>query len=150
MAAPTMLAMGIMAALTLLRCHPDLPVSHWLMRLAVDPVARLLNRTTPGQWAIILGGVAVIGLAVWFEVDEICMLAGMGGSVGEVATLVSTLEWGGLVELAMAGLVSRSMLARLPVLRHFRRRTRRDAVRARRPSASANDDGEAEPARLAA
>ena len=91
------------------------------------------------------------GDAIWFEVDEIRLLAGAGGSVGEIAMLASTIEWGGVVELAMAGLLSRTMVARLPVLRHYLwRRAGRTTIRARRPGSPANDDGEGEPGRLAA
>ena len=140
-----MIAALLLAVTLLLRSAPALPISRWLARGLVDPPARLFNRSTPRQWAVILGGAALIGLAIWFEVDEIRLLAGAGGSVGEIAMLASTIEWGG------AGLLSRTMVARLPVLRHYLwRRAGRTTIRARRPGSPANDDGEGEPGRLAA
>ena len=105
-----MIAALLLAVTLLLRSAPALPISRWLARGLVDPPARLFNRSTPRQWAVILGGAALIGLAIWFEVDEIRLLAGAGGSVGEIAMLASTIEWGGVVELAMAGLLSRTMV----------------------------------------
>lgn len=146
-----MTATLLLAVTLLLRSAPALPISRWLARGLVDPPARLFNRSTPRQWAVILGGAALIGLAIWFEVDEIRLLAGVGGSVGEIAMLASTIEWGGVVELAMVGLLSRTMVARFRVLRHYlRRRAGRTTIRARRPGSPANDDGEGEPGRLAA
>ena len=143
-----MLAVIVVAAMVMMRCYPDLPVSRWLAAMTVDPLARRLNRTTPAQWVVLIGGVALIGLAIWFEIDEIRMLAGLGGSVGEITTLLSTIEWSGMVELGMTGLMSRTVTARLPVFRHvFRMRAQRNTTRSVRSRTPANDEGDGGPVR---
>lgn len=138
----------MVAAMLMMRRFPNVPVSRWLAAMTVDPLARRLNRTTPAQWVVLIGGVALIGLAIWFEIDEIRMLAGLGGSVGEITTLLSTIEWSGMVELGMTGLMSRTVTARLPVFRHvFRMRAQRNTTRSVRSRTPANDEGDGGPVR---
>ena len=151
MGEPMMLAVMVVAAMVMMRCFPNVPVSRWLAAMTVDPLARRLNRTTPAQWVVLIGGVALIGLAIWFEIDEIRMLAGLGGSVGEITTLLSTIEWSGMVELGLAGLMSRTVVARLPVFRHvFRMHAQRNTTRSVRSRTPANDEGDGGPVRLIA
>lgn len=146
-----MLVATMLAAMLMVRLDPDLPISRWLTGVTVDPLARRLNRTTPAQWVVLIGGAALIGMAIWFEIDEIRMLAGLGGSVGEITTLLSTIEWSGMVELGMAGLMSRTVVARWPVFRHVvRMRARRSTTRTDRSRTPANDEGDGGPVRLIA
>ena len=135
----------------LLRLCPDLPISRWLARMLVEAPARRLNRISPAQWGVMIAGAAVIGLAIWFEIDEIRMLAMAGGSAGDLVMMASAIEWGGVVELSMAAILSSSMLARWPVVRRMvARRSARRAVRAHRVRHPANDSGDSEGRRLAA
>lgn len=130
---------------------PELPVSRWLAAMLVEAPARRLNRVRPGHWAMMLVGVALIGLAIWFEIDEIRMLAMAGGSMGDLVMIASAIEWGGVAELGMAAILSSSMLARWPVFRRWAGRLSASrAPRPRRTERPANDSGDGEERRLAA
>lgn len=96
-------------------------------------------------------GLALIGFAIWFEIDEIRMLAMAGGSMGDLVMMASAIEWGGVVELGIAAMLSSSMLARWPVVRRFAtRRAAARAVRARQTHRPANDLSDGEGRRVAA
>jgi len=144
-------ALLLLGLTLLLRCCPSLPISRWLARLLVEAPARQLNRVRPGHWATIALGVALIGFAIWFEIDEIRMLGGAAGSMGDLVMIVSTIEWGGLVELTMATVLSSSVLARWPVFRRWgRQMSASRAARPRRTERPANDSDDGEGRRLAA
>ncbi|CAM3296027.1 MULTISPECIES: hypothetical protein [Sphingomonas] len=144
----TLLLLGLTM---LLYVWPDLPVSRWLAPMLVEAPARRLNRVRPGHWAMIVAGVALIGLAIWFEIDEIRMLAMAGGSMGDLVMIASTIEWGGVAELGMATILSSSMLARWPVFRRWAGRLSAGrAARPRRAERPANDTSDGEGRRLAA
>ncbi len=130
---------------------PDLPVSRWLAsRLIVAP-ARLLGRVRPGHWAMMALGVALLGLAIWFEIDEIRMLAAAAAPMGDLVMLASAIEWGGVAELVMAAVLSSSMLARWPVFgRWAGRMSASRTARPRRVERPANDSDDGEGRRLAA
>ncbi|WP_267435072.1 hypothetical protein [Sphingomonas sp. GM_Shp_1] len=147
-----MTATVLLLGLTIvLRLWPTLPVSRWLARMLVDAPARRLHRVAPVQWGVMILGVALIGLAIWFEMDEIRMLAMAGGSMGDLVMMASAIEWGGIVELGMAAIFSSTMLSRWPVVRGFvARRSSRRTVRARRAQRPANDSGDSEGQRFAA
>ena len=143
-------ALLLLGLTALLRLCPDLPISRWLARMLVEAPARRLNRISPAQWGVMIAGAVVIGLAIWFEIDEIRMLAMAGGSAGDLVMMASAIEWG-VVELSMAAILSSSMLARWPVVRRMvARRSARRAVRAHRVRHPANDSGDSEGRRLAA
>jgi len=144
-------ALLLLGLTILLRLWPTLPVSRWLARMLVDAPARRLNRVAPVQWGVMILGVALIGLAIWFEMDEIRMLAMAGGSMGDLVMMASAIEWGGVVELGMAAIFSSTMLSRWPVVRRFMaRRPSHRSVRACRIQRPANDSGDSEGQRLAA
>ncbi|WP_294236361.1 hypothetical protein [uncultured Sphingomonas sp.] len=144
-------ALLLLGLTILLRCCPALPVSRWLAAFLVAAPARLLNRIRPGHWAMMALGVALLGLAIWFEIDEIRMLAAAAGSMGDLVMLASAIEWGGVAELAMAAMLSSSMLSRWPVFRRWAGRiTASRATRPRRPERAANDGDDSEGRRLAA
>jgi hypothetical protein len=135
----------------LLHVWPDLPVSRWLARMLVEVPARQLSRIRPGHWAMMVAGVALVGLAIWFEIDEIRMLAMAGGSMGDLVMITSAIEWGSMVELGMAAMLSSSVLARWPVFRRMAARlTASRAARSRRAERPANDTDDGEGRRLAA
>lgn len=141
-------AMMLLGLTILLRYCPTLPVSRWLAGCLVEVPARLLNHIRLGHWAIMALGVALLGFAVWFEMDEIRMLAAAAGPMGDLVMLASAIEWGGVAELAMAAVLSSSMLARWPIVqRLIVRRSARRAVGSHRP---ANDPGDSDGRRLAA
>ncbi|WP_394663485.1 hypothetical protein [uncultured Sphingomonas sp.] len=138
-----MAALLLMGVMILLRCCPNLPVSRWLSAMLVDAPARRLNRVSRRQWGVVIAGVALIGLAMWFEVDEIRLIALGGESMGELVMMASAIEWGGLVELSLVAILSSSMLARWPIARRFVvRRSARRTVRARHSQRAANDSGD--------
>lgn len=144
-------ALLLLGLTMLLRCCPGLPVSRWLAHLLVEVPARRLNRVRPAHWGVMIAGAVLVGLAIWFEVDEIRMLAMAGGSMGDLVMMVSAIEWGGVVELGMAAMLSSSILARWPVVRRMMaRRSTQRAVRPRRTRRSANDSGDGDGRRLAA
>ncbi len=142
----------VLLGLTLtLHVWPDLPVSRWLAGMVIEAPARLLGRVRPGHWAMMALGVALLGLAIWFEIDEIRMLAAAAAPMGDLVMLASAIEWGGVAELVMAAVLSSSMLARWPVFgrwagRMFASRT----ARTRRVERPANDADDSEERRLAA
>lgn len=130
---------------------PDLPVSRWVAGIAVEAPARLLLRVRPGHWAMMVAGAGLIGLAVWFEIDEIRMLAAAAGSMGDLVVIASAIEWGGVAELGMAAMLSSSILARWPVFRRWATRlSARRAVRSPRAERPSNDTGDEEGRRRAA
>ncbi|WP_343526448.1 hypothetical protein [Sphingomonas sp.] len=144
-------ALLLLGLMLLLRGCPYLPVSRWLSRMLVEAPAKRLNQVSPAQWGVMIAGAALIGLAIWFEVDEIRMLAMAGGSMGDLVMMVSAIEWGGVAELGMAAMLSSSMLARWPVVRRMvARRSAKRAARPRRTQRPANDSGDGEGRRLAA
>lgn len=147
-----MIVTMMLGLIALLRLCPDLPVSRAIAHWVVDVPARRLNRTSPAQWGMMIGMGLLIGLAWWFEMDEIRMLATSGGTLADALTLTSSLEWGGLVELSVAALVSRSFLGRLPFVARLARPILRRQARHHRaaPSAAANDDDGDSDGRLAA
>lgn len=142
----------VLLGLTLtLHVWPDLPVSRWLAGMVIEAPARLLGRVRPGHWAMMALGVALLGLAIWFEIDEIRMLAAAAAPMGDLVMLASAIEWGGVAELAMAAVLSSSMLARWPVFgRWAGRMSASRTARPRRVERSANDADDSEEPRLAA
>lgn len=147
-----MIATLLLLGLTiLLRCWPTLPVSRWLAAYLVAAPAKLLGRVRPGHWAMMALGVALLGLAIWFEIDEIRMLAAAAAPMGDLVMLASAIEWGGVAELVMAAVLSSSMLARWPVFcRWAGRMSASRATRPRRVERPANDADDGEGRRLAA
>lgn len=147
-----MTATLVLLGLTLtLHVWPDLPVSRWLAGMVIEALARLLGRVRPGHWAIMALGGALLGLAIWFEIDEIRMLAAAAAPMGDLVMLASAIEWGGVAELAMAAVLSSSMLARWPVFgRWARRMFASRTARPRRVERPANDSDDGEGRRLAA
>ncbi|MDY0959699.1 hypothetical protein SOM26_13475 [Sphingomonas sp. CFBP8993] len=144
----TLLLLGLTM---LLYVWPDIPVSRWLARMLVEAPAKRLNRVRPGHWAMMVVGVALIGLAIWFEIDEIRMLAMAGGSMGDLMMLASAIEWGSMAELGMAAMLSSSYLTRWPVFQRMAARlTASRAARPRRAERPANDTDDSEGRRLAA
>lgn len=147
-----MTATLVLLGLTItLHVWPDLPVSRWLASMLIEAPARLLGRVRPGHWAMMALGVALLGLAIWFEIDEIRMLAAAAAPMGDLVMLASAIEWGGVAELVMAAVLSSSMLARWPVFGRWAGRisTSRTA-RPRRVERPANDSDDGEGRRLAA
>ncbi|WP_294278915.1 hypothetical protein [uncultured Sphingomonas sp.] len=147
-----MTATLVLLGLTLtLHVWPDLPVSRWLAGMVIEAPARLLGRVRPGQWAMMELGVALLGLAIWFEIDEIRMLAAAAAPMGDLVMLASAIEWGGVAELVMAAVLSSSMLARWPVFgRWAGRMSASRNARPRRVERPANDSDDGEGRRLAA
>ncbi|WP_433908994.1 hypothetical protein [Sphingomonas yabuuchiae] len=147
-----MIATLLLLGLTiLLRCWPTLPVSRWLAAYLVAAPARLLGRARPGHWAMMALGVALLGLAIWFEIDEIRMLAAAAAPMGDLVMLASAIEWGGVAELVMAAVLSSSMLTRWPVFgRWAGRMSASRTTRPRRVERPANDADDGEGRRLAA
>ncbi len=142
----------VLLGLTLtLHVWPDLPVSRWLAGMVIEAPARLLGRVRPGHWAMMELGVALLGLAIWFEIDEIRMLAAAAAPMGDLVMLASAIEWGGVAELVMAAVLSSSMLARWPVFgRWAGRMSASRNARPRRVERPANDSDDGEGRRLAA
>ncbi|WP_322964370.1 hypothetical protein [Sphingomonas fuzhouensis] len=146
-----MAALVLLGLTALLRLYPALPISRWLSRFMVEAPARWLNRVSRAQWGVMLLGMGLIGLAIWFEIDEIRMLAMAGGSMGDLVMMASAIEWGGVAELAMAAILSSSMLGRWPVIRRIvARRSAARGVRTRRVRPPANDHGDDDHDRLVA
>lgn len=130
---------------------PDLPVSRWLASMLIEAPARLLGRVRPGHMAMMALGAALLGLAIWFEIDEIRMLAAAAAPMGDLVMLASAIEWGGVAELVMAAVLSSSMLARWPVFGRWTGRISASrTTRPRRVERSANDSDDALGRRLAA
>ncbi|HJO67948.1 MAG TPA: hypothetical protein QF469_21745 [Sphingomonas sanguinis] len=147
-----MTATLLLLELTITLCvWPDLPVSRWLAGILVDTPARLLGRVRPGHMAMMALGIALLGVAIWFEIDEIRMLAAAAGSMGDLVMLASAIEWGGVAELAMAAVLSSSLLARWPVFGRWAGRVSASrTARPRRVERPANDSDDSEGRRLAA
>lgn len=130
---------------------PDLPVSRWLAGMVIEAPARLLGRVRPGHRAMMALGVALLGLAIWFEIDEIRMLAAAAAAMGDLVMLASAIEWDGVAELVMAAVLSSSMLARWPVFGRWAGRISASrTARPRRVERPANDADDSEERRLAA
>lgn len=119
--------------------------------MVIEAPARLLGRVRPGHMAMMALGVALLGLAIWFEIDEIRMLAAAAAPMGDLVMLASAIEWGGVAELVMAAVLSSSMLARWPVFgRWAGRMSASRTARPRRVERPANDADDSEERRLAA
>lgn len=79
------------------------------------------------------------------------MLAAAAGSMGDLVMLASAIEWGGVAELAMAAVLSSSLLARWPVFGRWAGRVSASrTARPRRVERPANDSDDSEGRRLAA